>query len=38
MEIQIDMDLEQYKIIRLPKEQWKNVFIPMDILQSNIMM
>ncbi len=23
------MDLEQYKIIHLPKEQWKNVCIPM---------
>lgn len=29
MEVQIDMDLEQYKIIHLPKEQWKNVSIPM---------
>lgn len=29
VEVQIDMDLEQYKIIHLPKEQWKNVSIPM---------
>ena len=29
VEVQIDMDLEQYKIIHLPKEQWRNVSIPM---------
>ena len=28
-EVQIDMDLQQYKIIHLPKEQWTNVSIPM---------
>ena len=28
-EVQIDMDLQQYKIIHLLKEQWKNVSIPM---------
>ena len=37
-EVQIDMDLQQYKIIHLPKEQWKNVSIPMRYTSSNIMM